>query len=56
MQQIFLQLKNDNHIPELVIENKNYTMLCDFGMKSDKEIRVNRPDNEIKDKTNIICF
>ena len=38
------------------MENESTTVLWDFSIHTDREIRANRPDIIVKDKTNKVCL
>ena len=44
------------HKPPKVIENKNATILWDFGIHTDRTIQVNRPDIVVKNQNDKTCF
>ena len=44
------------HTPADVVENESTTVLWDFSIHTDREIRANRPDIIVKDKTNKVCL
>ena len=43
------------HVPESVLENEDYKLLCDFSVRTDHEIGARRPDLVIIDKRDKSC-